>query len=159
MSIQFTKAEFDNAYNRLRANANQSTLDLNALILGGAQLYFTHKYNTGYIERAMLISRNHSGLRVNAVRSFFQKLTGVAIPTRANGKPLKRGTLEKAPQALMDLDVWTDWAEEHAQEPTYDHKAMVAKIDKYLEAQAKIAKDANDGELVAKLEQALKVVA
>jgi hypothetical protein len=134
-------------------------LDLNALILGGAQLYFTHKYNTGYIERAMLIARNHSGLRVNAVRSFFQKLTGVAIPTRANGKPLKRGTLEKAPQALLDLDVWTDWAEEHAQEPTYDHKAMVTKIDKYLAAQAEIAKKANDGELVAKLEQALKVVA
>ena len=158
MSIHFSKKEFDNAYARLRANANQNNLDFNALILGGAQLYFEHKFNTGYIERAMLIARNHSGLRVNAVRAFLQHMTGVSRPIRANGAPLKKGKLKEAPQDLIGCDDWTEWVDENAQEPVYDHKAMALKLVKYLEKQQQVAKEHDDGELVESLSVALKAV-
>ncbi len=159
MSIQFTKKEFDNAYGRLRANANQNNLDFNALILGGAQLYFEHKFNTGYIERAMLIARNHSGLRVNAVRSFLQAMTGVKIPARATGKPMKKGKLEEAPQALIDCDDWVEWADTETPEPMYDHKAVTLKLQKYLEKQQENAKEHDDSELSEQVAQMLEVMA
>lgn len=159
MAIHYTKTEFNTALGRLRATANQNTLDLNAIILGGAQLYFEHKFNTGYVERAMQVVRNMSGIRVNAVRAFFVALTGVNIPKRATGKPLKKGTLTEAPQALLELDDWLQWADEEAAEPAYDHKAVQLKLVKYLEKQQENATDHNDGELAETVRQMIALAA
>lgn len=151
MPITYTHKEFNAAYSRLRNSANQSNLDFNALVLGGAQLYFEHNHNTAYLERAMLVARNHKGLRVNAVRAFLVAMTGVRIPNKANGAPLKKGDYEEEPEILQAITDWTEWANENAKEPEYNHKAAVLTLTKYLEKRKGDANTNKDEALAANL--------
>lgn len=159
MAIHYTHNEFMQAVTRQRASALANNLDTETIIMGSVQLYYEHKKNIAYLNHALSFARSKNGMRVNAVKSFLSHFTGAKLK---GNEYIKAGDSNTIPAEFESLGSWVEWADQKAPEPTYDHKAMVLSLERYLNKTLEKAKEHDDkaliGEVTAMLAMAKRAV-
>ena len=112
------------------------------IIMGAVALFWEHSKNIAYLNHAMQYARGRRGIRVNAVKAFIVAFTGAVY----KGKGFTGGgrAMKKLPNLFFFFDSWTEWADDNAAEPTYDHKAFVLKLETYLGKRVEEAEAAGD---------------
>lgn len=140
--MQITHKQFMDTFTHEMRGMYQSNINQEVIILGAVSLFWQHSKNIAYLNHAMQYARASRGIRVNAVRAFLSHFTGAVWKKDkyiGGGRKLK-----ECPEEFNNLNKWTEWANEHAAEPAYDHKAFVMSIEKYLSKKKEEATENGD---------------
>jgi hypothetical protein len=147
--------EFYRVCARQIAGANAANLDREIVVLGAVELFWEHKKNVAYLNRAMQVARSVRGLRVNAVRAFLTAMTGAKWKGDAF---IKGGDMAACPDEFAGLGSWTDWANEKAAEPEYDAAKAVAALAAIMHKRAEIARANGAAGVAEQIEAAMHLV-
>jgi hypothetical protein len=153
--MNVTHSQFMSAFTRQMQGNYAANQDQEIIILGAVDLYWTHSKNVSYLQHAMQYARGRKGIRVNAVKAFFDAFTGAVFDKEKNTYAKSGRAMKECPNDFKGLASWLEWADKEAAEPEYNLIKQQLKVIQFLQNQKKVAIEHDQQEMADMLSQTI----